>query len=401
MIQVNGASLLFGLAISTSPSYDESIMFRSAFLLNTLLPVVAALSTIADDFPGLVSTEFLAEKFPFRECHASTLVETPDGLVCAMFGGSSEGNDDVGIWVALHREGRWSTAEEVANGIQYLAPDGKPGSRHPCWNPVLFRPSSAGAPLLLFYKCGPSPSTWWGMLATSPDNGKTWDQPCRLPEGIDGPVKNKPIELADGTLLCGSSTESKGWRLHLEMTRDLGITWTRVGPLHDGKDKGAIQPSILTHPDGRLQILCRNYNGNDGDLWTCSSRDGGFTWTPLESTGLPNPNSGTDALTLSDGRHLLVYNHTNRKGTPPLGRSMLNIAVSEDGRTWRAATILERRDGAEFSYPAVIQTNDGLVHITYTWDRKRIRHTILDPTKLELSDPIKDRLWPSFPSHAR
>ncbi len=371
-------------------------MSKRPSILPAFLAMIAGPS-IAAEFPGLVFSEFITEKLPFRECHASTLVETPEGLVCAMFGGSSEGNDDVGIWLSRHRDGKWSEATEVANGIQYLAPDGKVGRRHPCWNPVLFQPSAPEAPLFLFYKCGPSPSTWWGMVTTSPDNGTTWSEPRRLPEGIDGPVKNKPIELADGSLLCGSSTESKGWRLHLEITRDLGKTWTRVGPLHPGITKGAIQPSLLTHPGGRLQILCRNYNGNDGDLWTCWSEDGGFTWSPLEATGLPNPNSGTDALTLADGRQLLVYNHTNRRGSPPLGRSMLNIALSDDGKSWRAAALLEYRAGAEFSYPAVIQTKDGLVHISYTWDRKRVRHAAIDPAKLELSDPIKDRRWPGLP----
>ena len=69
--------------------------------------------------------------------------------------------------------------------------------------------------------------------------------------------------------------------------------------------------------------------------------------------------NGTDAATLVDGRHLLVYNHT------PLGRSPLNVAVSADGKAWMAALVLERERG-EYSYPAVIQTSDGLVHVTYT-----------------------------------
>ena len=91
-------------------------------------------------------------------------------------------------------------------------------------------------------------------------------------------------------------------------------------------------PAIDYEAEWERAIAYKN-NGNDGDVWTCSSRDGGLTWTALEATGLPNPNSGTDALTLADGRHLLAYNHTNRKGPPPLGRSMLNLAFSDDGVT--------------------------------------------------------------------
>ncbi len=97
----------------------------------------------------------------------------------------------------------------------------------------------------------------------------------------------------------------------------------------------------------------------------------------MEPIDLPNPNSGIDAVTLRDGRHLLVYNHT------PAGRSPLNVAVSKDGRKWQAALDLERDQG-EYSYPAVIQAGDGKVHITYTWQRQRVRHVTVDPDRLEL-----------------
>ena len=104
-------------------------------------------------------------------------------------------------------------------------------------------------------------------------------------------------------------------------------------------------------------------------------------------TTLPNPNAGTDAVTLKDGRHLLVYNHTAR------GRSPLSVAVSRDGVAWQAGLELENDPGSEFSYPAVIQTRDGLVHVTYTWKRQRVKHAIIDPKKLELR-PIVNGQWP-------
>ena len=96
-------------------------------------------------------------------------------------------------------------------------------------------------------------------------------------------------------------------------------------------------------------------------------------WSALALTELPNPNSGIDAVTLRDGRQLLVYNHTTD------GRSPLNVAVSRDGRSWEAALVLEDAPG-EYSYPAVIQSADGLVHVTYTWQRRRIRHSLAQPT---------------------
>ncbi len=341
--------------------------------------------------PGVVSAELIYETAPFPECHASTIVQTSGGLVAAWFGGTEEKNPDVGIWLSRQIAGKWISPVEVANGVQYKRPDGSV-LRYPCWNPVLFQPSKG--PLLLFYKCGPDPVTWWGMLMTSSDAGATWSQPVRLPEGILGPIKNKPVELADGTIVCPSSSEDTGWRLHLELTRDAGATWTRIGPLNDGQKIGAIQPSILFNKNGDWQILARDRNTR-GNVWTTWSRDNGLTWDKLTSTGLPNPNSGTDAVTLADGRQLLVYNHSHRgepSATVRQSRELLQVAISDDGRAWQAAVELERAPG-EYSYPAVIQTKDGLVHITYTWNRERIKHVVLDPSKLKPVSIVAGQ-WP-------
>ena len=316
--------------------------------------------------PGIVTAEFLYEDAPFAQCHASTLAETPNGLVAAWFGGPHEKHPEVGIWVSRQVDGRWSEPVQVADGVQHAS------KRYPCWNPVLFQPQEG--PLLLFYKVGPSPSAWWGMLTTSNDGGHTWSEPRRLPEDVLGPVKNKPMQLPGGDLLCPSSSEHDGWRVHFERTPDLGRTWEIVGPVNDGKAIGAIQPSILTHGNGRLQALGRTRQGKIFEIW---SEDGGRTWGAMSLTELPNPNSGTDAVTLADGRHLLVYNHT------PKGRTPLNVAISNDGKTWQAAAVLESEPG-EYSYPAVIQAADGRVHITYTWKRRRVKHVALDLTKLEL-----------------
>jgi len=349
-----------------------------------ILEIALALITAQDARPGIVREEFLYEEAPFPECHASTIAEAKEGLVAAWFGGTREGNPDVGIWVARQENGRWSKPVGAADGTE----DGP--KRYPCWNPVLFQPREG--PLLLFYKVGPNPGAWWGRLKTSGDGGRTWSASRRLPEGILGPIKNKPVQLAGGDILSGSSTEHDGWRVHLERSADGGLTWTKTGPINE-KDRGAIQPCFLVHPGGRLQILCRDRNGN-GNVWTSWSEDGGATWGGLASTGLPNPNSGTDSVTLRDGRHLLVYNHTVRKppAGQPAGREMLNVAVSGDGRTWKAALVLERSAG-EYSYPAVIQARDGLVHATYTWKRRRVKHVVIDPAKLQPRDFAGGK-WP-------
>lgn len=294
---------------------------------------------------GVVRTEFIYETAPFPSCHASTIVETGRGLVVAFFGGTRESHPDVGIWVSRQSGDGWTAPVEVANGSGFGA------NRYPTWNPVLFKPTAG--PLMLFYKAGPSPSTWWGLVMTSSDDGQTWGEPRRLPEGILGPIKNKPVQLANGDILSPTSSEGPGgWRVHFERSGDGGKTWIATPPLNDGKRIGAIQPSILMHSGERLQALGRTRQGRVFEIW---SEDAGRTWGPMTLTDLPNPSAGTDAVTLQNGRHLIVYNHSAKSRNP------LNVAISKDGRKWQEALVLEndptKREG--FAYPSVIQASDG------------------------------------------
>jgi predicted neuraminidase len=314
----------------------------------------------------IIKQEMVYEKAPFQSCHASTIAETPTGLVIAFFGGTAERNPDVGIWVCRNENGKWSPPAEAADGVQ------AEGKRLPCWNPVLYQVKDGD--LILFYKVGPSPSEWWGMVKRSKDNGKTWGESTRLPEGFMGPVKNKPVLLSDGTLLCPSSTEKGGWNIQMERTDISCSKWEKSSPAGSDRKFAAIQPSVLFHKDGRLQILCRTKEGIIAESW---SSDNGKTWSGLGATAVPNPNSGIDAVTLKNGLHLLVYNPTttgeNGRGGP---RTPLSVAVSKNGKEWNEILKLETEPG-EYSYPAVIETSDGMIHITYTWKRKLIRHVVL------------------------
>jgi predicted neuraminidase len=328
---------------------------------------IAVLAFNANSQYKVIKSEFIYNKASFPSCHASTIEETPTGLVTAWFGGTDEGNIDVGIWVSRLENNKWTSPIEVADGVQ------NPTLRHPTWNPVLFQMPKGE--LLLFYKVGPSPSTWWGMLKRSFDGGKTWSDAEKLPEGIVGPIKNKPELLADGTLICPTSSEDNGWRVHFEMTKDAGKTWTRTEAINDGKEFSAIQPSIIFLKNGDLKLLCRSKNSY---VLEATSKDNGLTWSKLQPTKLPNPSSGTDAVTLKNGSHLLVYNHTDwasRKTNED--REILNLAFSKNGADWKPFLVLENEKKQEFSYPAIIQTSDGKVHITYTWKREKIRHVVL------------------------
>ncbi len=335
------------------------------FRLIPLLPMLSVAAAVAFPEPCELRREFIYMVAPFPECHASTLVQTQEGLVASWFGGTREKHPDVGIWVSRQVQGEWTPPQEVAHGVQ---PD---GSRHPTWNPVLHAVGTND--LVLFYKVGPNPEKWWGMMRRSRDQGRTWGEATRLPEGILGPVRNRAVTLSDGTLLAGSSTEEGGWRVHFERSRDGGTTWERTADLGDPKTMGLIQPGLALMPGDRVLAYCRSRVGR---VFVTESTDGGRQWSEPKPTALPNPNSGIDAITLRDGRILVVYNHTGGNWG---SRSPLNVAVSRDGTTWQEVAVLENEPGGEFSYPAVIQTADGRVHVTYTWKRQRIRHVVLDP----------------------
>lgn len=369
----------------------RALFRRLCLVLTVLLPAVLPTSwqlgtnLYAAEKPwrqGILVDEYIFKVVPFPESHAATIAETPEGLVAAWFGGLKERHEKVCIYVSRRVDGGWTEPIKVADGVL------NDSTRYACWNPVLYQ--VPGGDLLLFYKIGPNVAGWTGWMKTSSDHGLTWSAPQALPEGMLGPIKNKPVLVGD-TLFCPSSTEGKGWRVHFELTPDNGKTWSKVGPINDGKTWNVIQPSILNHGNGRLQILCRTRNRVLATAW---SEDNGLTWSSMQASGLPNPNSGTDAVTLKDGRHLVVYNHAKPpRGTTKGGRTPLNVAVSKDGKHWYASLVLEDSPISQYSYPSVIQSADGLVHIVYTWRRERIKYVCIDPAQLVM-EPIRRERWP-------
>ena len=310
---------------------------------------------------------FIFETAPFVACHASTIVECePDKYLAAWFAGTQEGAPDVRIWTARSDDGiRWTQPDVVAQ---------EPGV--PCWNPVLFRERKSGE-LILYYKIGSSPQSWSGFFRRSKDAGRTWGESYIMPAGLLGPSKNKPLQLEDGTVLSPTSVESyKNWACWVDRSVDGCRNWTRHGPIYHHKTAhGVTQPTLLKRRDGSLLLLARSRS--IGQICMATSRDGGLTWSPAqEIADLPNPNSGIDAVTLADGRHVLVYNPSH------IGRTPLALAVStDDGTTWKQSLVLEQEPG-EYSYPAIIQAADATLHITYSFNRTRIRHVTLEPKEL-------------------
>ena len=337
-----------------------ALLFLCAWATGCRSDRVVAESSPLTKSPVVVS-EFIFTQAPFKECHASTIVKLPDGdLLAAWFGGEHEGDRSVAIWGARHHAGSWS-----APSVLVQEPD------VPCWNPVLF--VDRRGTLLLFYKFGRSPRTWSGAFRTSAD-GATWSDAVRLPAGILGPIKNKPVTLSNGDILAGSSVETAlSWTCGVDLSSDGGQSWSHYGPISvPGYHHGIIQPTLWETSPGHVKMLVRATQ-DIGFICAATSDDGGHTWSDAKPTTLPNPNSGIDAVKMRNGTVALVYNASKTE------RSPLVLAFSRDeGETWKTPLTLEDGPG-EYSYPAIIQTYDGKLHITYTWQRKRIKHVVVDP----------------------
>jgi alpha-L-fucosidase len=316
----------------------------------------------------IISAKNIFQEGTVESCHASTIVEiTPGIFMTAWFAGSYEGANDVGIWCSTFSENNWTKPLEIVKGFDSL------GNRLPCWNPVLFK--TRNNKLILFYKVGPNPREWWGNMILSYDNGKNWSKPQKLPEGFLGPIKDKPIQLSNGNILCPSSveTENGDWSVHLEITDENLTEWEKVD-IDKDDSVGVIQPTILKHRDGNLQMLCRSRQNLIYQTW---STDNGLHWSKLETTSLPNPNSGIDAIKMNNGKFILVYNPLLHGTEWFNGRNVLYVAASDDGMHWKDIYQLENEKDGEFSYPAIIQAVDESIHVTYTYNRKTIKCVVL------------------------
>jgi predicted neuraminidase len=308
--------------------------------------------------------EFVFETAPFPSCHASTVVELKNGdLMAAWFGGAGEGRPDVAIWGATRTKDGWSAPRELVREPNV-----------PTWNPVLFY--KGDGKLWLYYKYGRSPETWTAGRRSSTDDGKTWSAVEHLPAGLYGPIRAKPLVLDNGTIVSGTSVESYGsWAAWVERSTDAGRTWTKFGPItvpgraapaREGAADGLIQPSVIRLGGQRLRLYARA-TPNIGKIAIADSNDLGVTWTQARTIDVPHPNSGIDAVALPDARVVLVYNHTTS------GRTPLNLAISRDGERFQMFKTLAETPG-EYSYPSMIVGRDGSLHITYTWQRKRIKY---------------------------
>ncbi|MBQ0072716.1 MAG: family 78 glycoside hydrolase catalytic domain [Prevotella sp.] len=363
---------------------------------------------------SVVSSEFVytswgeplhSGKQRWPETHSASIVELKDGsLLSTYFGGTKERNPDVCIYTQRKNviKGMNTWDEPVLAGFGntslFTSDNGDANTVREdepiaCWNPVLFEmPDNE---IWLFFKVGPTVKEWTGWLTKSRDGGRTWSKQEALPEGFLGPIKNKPI-MVGSKLICPSSTENDGWKIHFEIYDIATGTWTKSEP-QNSPDIMAIQPAILIDTDSHLIALARTRpnkeqlagKGERGCVAMCESFDGGMTWGKVMMTDVPNNQSGLDAVTLmkpidvkldngkrmKNVRHVMIHNNFGTlQGTRKGPRTPLSLSVSCDGIKWLHFLTLEDSPVSQYSYPSIIQGRDGSLHCVYTWRRRGISY---------------------------
>lgn len=381
-------------------------MIKGMRKFGLLLLMVVVSATITAQEWTVVERGFLYDDEMPPTCHAATLVEAQNGdIIAAFFGGTYEGHPDSDVWTCRFHNGQWSAPTILVDGVltrytrsafDYDPLMGKILNRNemfakttwletaphngealisnkvrkPCYNPVLY--IAQNGELVLDYKIGSNMQDWTGWEIRSKNGGKTWSHPRALTNDPEqrhlrlGPIKDKPI-VNKGRIIAGSSTEVTydSWKVHFELSDDDGHSWYKSEVECD--TILCIQPTILKLGDEHLKALCRTRHHR---IAVTESYDNGTTWSPMRLTDMKHNNSGIDAVTLSNGTHLLIANDTDNDAR----RSPLTLFSSTDGETWEKVLDVEGDDGMEYSYPAIIEASNGDVWILYTWHRKKIAY---------------------------
>ena len=304
----------------------------------------------------------------FSSCHCSVVLELDNGdLLVGYYAGSGEARPDA-AWVLARRK----AGADAFGPLQVVADTpGKPEG-----NGILFQ-NREGAVLVVYGTMHgkldgpPGPGVRWVTcdlrMKASGDRGASWSEVRMIEEDLGHVPRCKPIRLRSGEIIFG--TEYRGGHSRLWISGDEGATWEMAGPIAGERNQ---HPSLIEREDGSILALLRPAGGQHCVLQSVST-DGGRTWSPAERTALTSPFAALDAVRLADGRVALAWNRN------PDARNPLTLALSEDGgRTWPYVRDLLTGEG-QFHYPALIQTGDGLLHLTFTNNRKTIDHMALPP----------------------
>jgi len=317
--------------------------------------------------------------------HSATATETKSGkLLVLWYGGEREGAKDVAIYqneydqksqtwtkvsVAVTRDtlrrGNHRYIKKLGNPTIGTAPDGR------LW---LFFVSSFGG-----WSCSSINLSW------SDDEGKTWQPAKKIIASpfanISSLVRTPPLFYKDGGVGLATYHEmigKFGEFLHLDTLGNV----VHKSRMSRGRD--AIQPMVIPSSLTNAVNFMRYCGKDDPRVWKSETEDGGLSWNEPEPIELPNPNAAVAGLRLSDGGILLAFNNSADS------RDDMSIARSDDnGTTWRVLHSFEKvKKGAggarhEYSYPCLIQTRDGTIHLFYTWRRTKIKHVPFNQAWLE------------------
>ena len=318
---------------------------------------------------------FIAPDMEGTRVHAGSICKLPDGRLAAVwYGGSREGAKDVGIFLAMRKPdtgASWSKPRLLVD----RAMASRELDRHikKVGNAVLFAGPDRRVHLIYVTV---TLGGWSGSslnVKVSEDGGDTWSRSRRLTLSpffnISELVRNKPVFMTDGRMAVPIYHECMGhfpellWLDPTEGNHKASYRKTRMAG-----GNTFLQPSVVprTPLDATAFYRCRSEKRAMG---TANTKDAGASWSEPRFLALPNPDAGLDVVGLSDGSMLMAFNDT------PVGRENLKLALSHDGgKTWRRIATLENSPGREFSYPYMISTPTGQIHLVYTWNRKRIKH---------------------------
>ncbi len=318
-----------------------------------------------------------------RSAHSSAICALPSGdMLAVWYGGTREGATDVALFTSRLKRGETKWTVPVLAVDRIIAQDELDRKIKKVGNAVIF-PDRTGTLWMVYVSV--SMGGWSGSalnVKTSLDEGQTWGASRRLTLNpflnISTLVRNKPIYASDGRIGLPVYHE-----LALKFPQILWITPGPRGTVQEYRmrniaaETGLLQPTLVPLDDDRVLMLLRD-GRPERRMHTAISDDNGWTWSKAVPSELPNPDAAVDGLRLRDGRILLVYNHAQH------GRENLRLAVSADsGRSWQAGPVLEAAAGREYSYPYLVEDRGGQIHLTYTWQRERIKHAAFNVAWLD------------------
>ncbi len=318
---------------------------------------------------------YSSELIPNKEksAHCSSIIELPNGnLMVSFYAGTAEKHPDSKIYTCIYDKKTKLWEEPLVR----INTEGKSDG-----NAVLFLDRSNRIWLFnntIHKEWKKPPRTWdWALTdnkyTCSDDLGNTWSEVKDFfPDLIGWNFKNKPIYLQNDTILVPMYDDLE-FQSRMAISQDNCKSWflsdfieTEKPP---GTKMGNIQPSIIQKKNGDVIAFLRPKRLKR--ILISESKDNGQTWTKTRESELKNPNSGIDAVKLSNGNIVIVFNDLTY-----YLRYKLSIAISNDeGKTWVCKKILEKgRITHEYSYPAIIQDSEGFIHVTYTYKRECIKH---------------------------